>query len=118
MGCQTVLLKGINDDLIIMKELMLRLLGIRVRPYYLFQADLAKGTSHFWTDIRKGQEIISQLQGSISGLGMPSFVIDLPGGGGKIPLTPDYIRGIKGDEYIIRNYLGDEYRYPIIDCGG
>jgi lysine 2,3-aminomutase len=118
MGCQTVLLKGINDDLIIMKELMLKLLGIRVRPYYLFQADLAKGTSHFWTGIRKGIEIISQLQGSISGLAIPSFVIDLPGGGGKIPITPDYIRAIKGDEYIIRNYMGDEYRYPIIDCGG
>jgi lysine 2,3-aminomutase len=118
IGCQTVLLKGVNDDGIIMKELMLKLLSIRARPYYLFQADLAKGTSHFWTDIKKGVEIISQLQGNISGLGIPSFVIDLPGGGGKIPVIPDYIRGIKEGEYIIRNYLGDEYRYPIIDCGG
>jgi len=118
LGCQTVLLKGVNDDVILIKELMLKLLNIRVRPYYLFQADLVKGTSHFWTDIKKGIEIISQLQGNISGLGIPSFVIDLPGGGGKIPITPDYIRGIKGDEYIMRNYLGDEYRYPIIECGG
>ncbi|HJX34875.1 MAG TPA: hypothetical protein VJ373_06825, partial [Desulfatiglandales bacterium] len=108
----------VNDDVILIKELMLKLLNIRVRPYYLFQADLVKGTSHFWTDIKKGVEIMSLLQGSISGLGIPSFVIDLPGGGGKIPATSDYIRGIKGDEYILRNYLGDEYRYPIIDCGG
>ena len=118
LGCQTVLLKGVNDDAILIKELMLKLLNIRVRPYYLFQADLVKGTSHFWTDIKKGIEIMAQLQGNISGLGIPSFVIDLPGGGGKIPITPDYIRGIKGDEYIMRNYLGDEYRYPIIECGG
>lgn len=118
LGCQTVLLKEVNDDGILIKELMLKLLNIRVRPYYLFQADLVKGTSHFWTEIKKGVEIISQLQGNISGLGIPSFVIDLPGGGGKIPITPDYIRGIKGDEYIMRNYLGDEYSYPIIDCGG
>ena len=118
LGCQTVLLKGVNDDGILIKELMLKLLNIRVRPYYLFQADLVMGTSHFWTEIKKGVEIISQLQGNISGLGIPSFVIDLPGGGGKIPITPDYIHGIKGDEYIMRNYLGDEYRYPIIECGG
>jgi lysine 2,3-aminomutase len=118
IGCQTVLLKGINDDGMIMKELMLKLLGIRVRPYYLFQADLAKGTSHFWTNIKKGLEIISELQGNISGLGIPRFVIDLPEGGGKIPITPDYIRGIKGNELIIKNYLGDDYNYPIIDCEG
>jgi lysine 2,3-aminomutase len=115
LGCQTVLLRGINDNTLIIKELMLKLLAIRVRPYYLFQMDTTKGTSHFWTGIKKGLEIISELQGHISGFGVPKFVIDLPGGGGKIPVTPKYIRAIKGDELMIRNYLGDEYRYPIID---
>lgn len=115
LGCQTVLLKGVNDDTILMKELMLKLLSIRVRPYYLFQADLARGTSHFWTPLIKGLEIISQLQGHISGLSIPRFMIDLPGGGGKIPITPEYIRRIKGKELVIKNYLGHEYNYPIID---
>ncbi len=115
IGCQTVLLRGINDNSLIIKELMLKLLAIRVRPYYLFQMDTAKGTSHFWTGIQKGLEIMSELQGNISGLGIPKFVIDLPGGGGKIPVTPKYIRAIKGNELLIKNYLGDEYRYPIIN---
>ena len=117
LGCQTVLLKGINDDEMVIKELMLKLLGIRVRPYYLFQADLVKGTSHFWTNLQKGLKIISELQGNISGLGIPRFVIDLPGGGGKIPITPEYILDIKGNELVVRNYLGHEYRYPIIEDG-
>jgi len=115
LGCQTVLLRGINDNTLIIKELMLKLLAIRVRPYYLFQMDTTKGTSHFWTGIKKGLEIISELQGDISGFGVPKFVIDLPGGGGKIPVTPKYIRAIKGNELLIKNYLGVEYRYPIID---
>ncbi|MBW2610130.1 MAG: KamA family radical SAM protein [Deltaproteobacteria bacterium] len=113
MGCQTVLLKGVNDDPAVMKELMQRLLTIRVRPYYLFQADLAKGTSHFWTPLEKGLEIISELQGHITGLCIPRFMIDLPGGGGKIPITPEYVRGMKGNELVIKNYLGEEYRYPL-----
>jgi lysine 2,3-aminomutase len=115
LGCQTVLLRGVNDDAIVMKELMLKLLEIRVRPYYLFQADLARGTSHFWTPLIKGLEIISQLQGDISGPGVPRFMIDLPGGGGKVPITPGYIRRIKGKELVIKNYLGHEYMYPIIE---
>ncbi|MDB9822432.1 KamA family radical SAM protein [Deltaproteobacteria bacterium] len=117
LGCQTVLLKGVNDDGMLIKELMLKLLAIRVRPYYLFQADLARGTSHFWTALKKGLGIMAELQGNISGLGIPRFMIDLPEGGGKIPITPEYIRGIKGDELVVKNYLGDEYRYPIIDHG-
>jgi lysine 2,3-aminomutase len=115
LGCQTVLLKGVNDDSTVMKDLMVRLIGIRVRPYYLFQADLAMGTSHFWTPLKRGIEIMSKLQGHISGLSVPRFMIDLPGGGGKIPITPEYIRKIKGNALVIRNYLGHEYRYPIID---
>ena len=114
LGCQTVLLKGVNDNLILIKKLMQKLISIRVRPYYLFQTDLVKGTSHFWTSLKKGLEVISGLQGHISGICIPRFMIDLPKGGGKIPITPEYIRGIKGNELVIKNYLGDEYRYPII----
>jgi lysine 2,3-aminomutase len=114
LGCQTVLLKGVNDDMATISDLMRRLLAIRVKPYYLFQADLVKGTSHFWTPISKGIEIMAGLQGNISGFGIPKFVIDLPGGGGKIPILPEYIKAIKGDEIIIKNYKGLEYRYPVI----
>jgi lysine 2,3-aminomutase len=114
MGCQTVLLKGINDDSKIMTELMRKLLRIRVKPYYLFQADLAMGTSHFWTPLQKGIEIMAGLQGFLSGMGVPRFVIDLPGGGGKIPVIPEYIKSVKGNEFIIKNYKGVEYKYPVL----
>ena len=115
VSCQTVLLKGVNDDPAVMKKLMQKLIKIRVRPYYLFQTDLTKGTSHFWTPLRKGLEIISKLQGYTSGLCVPRFMIDLPGGGGKIPFTPNYLSGIQGDEILLKNYRGDVYRYPIIE---
>jgi len=102
LGCQTVLLKEVNDDPAVMKELMHKLLAIRVRPYYLFQADLAKGTSHFWTPLNSGLEIISKLQGRISGLCVPRFMIDIPGGGGKIPISTDYVLGAKGNELLLK----------------
>ncbi len=114
LGCQTVLLKGVNDDIETISELMRRLLAIRVKPYYLFQADLVKGTSHFWTPLSKGIEIMAGLQGNISGIGVPRFVIDLPHGGGKIPLLPEYINAIKGDQIIVKNYQGIEFSYPVI----
>ena len=88
MGCQTVLLKGVNDDVGVMRLLMQKLLTIRVRPYYLFQADLVRGTAHFWTSIEKGLGIMERLRGHTAGLSMPQFVVDLPGGGGKVPLLP------------------------------
>ena len=113
LGCQTVLLRGVNDDPEIMKSLMNKLLSIRVRPYYLFQADLAKGTSHFWAPLEKGIEIISELQGHISGLCVPRFMIDLPEGGGKIPVTPDYILETRQNELVVKNYLGNKYYYPL-----
>ena len=113
LGCQTVLLRHINDDAKTIIRLMQKLLTIRVRPYYLFQADLVKGTSHFWTPLNKGIEIISSLQGHTSGLCIPRFMIDLPEGGGKIPITPDYIQGTEGDKLLIENYLGEVYHFPI-----
>ena len=117
LGCQTVLLKGVNDDMAIMKDLMRKLLTIRVRPYYLFQADLAKGTSHFWTPLSQGLKIMSGLQGHTSGLCVPHFAIDLPGGGGKVPLLPEYVMETNEDGLLIKNYLGEEYRYPIQETG-
>ncbi|MGD9158263.1 MAG: lysine 2,3-aminomutase, partial [Desulfobacteraceae bacterium] len=114
LGCQTVLLKGVNDNKDIIMELMRKLLTIRIKPYYLFQADLAKGTSHFWTSLQKGIEIMQGLQGFLSGIGVPRFVIDLPDGGGKIPVMPEYIKAVKGNEIIIKNYMGVEYKYPVI----
>ncbi len=113
IGCQTVILKGVNDRSGILKELMQKLLTIRVRPYYLFQADLAKGTSHFWTPLSKGLEMIADLQGHTSGLCVPHFAVDLPGGGGKVNLVPDAIMGKDGDSLLIRDYLGKEHRYPV-----
>jgi lysine 2,3-aminomutase len=118
LGCQTVLLKGVNDDPGVMKALMHNLLSIRVRPYYLFQADLAKGTSHFWTPLNRGIEIIEKLQGHTSGLCVPRYMIDIPGGGGKIPLVPEYVMGIRGNELLLRNYAGEEYCYPVVSEEG
>ncbi|MFH1217915.1 MAG: KamA family radical SAM protein [Pseudomonadota bacterium] len=91
LSCQTVLLRGINDDPQTMRELMQRLLMIRVRPYYLFQGDMTRGTNHFRTPIAAGMEIMRSLIGHTSGLAVPTFAIDAPGGGGKIPLVPDYV---------------------------
>ena len=116
LGCQTVLLKGVNNDSEIMKELFRKLLTIRIRPYYLFQADLVKGTSHFWTPLKEGIEIMAKLQGEVSGLSIPRFMIDLPDGGGKVPITPEYINGVDGNELLIKNYLGKEYRYPVVEA--
>lgn len=92
---------------------MQKLLAIRVRPYYLFQADRAKGTSHFWTPLEKGVEIMAALQGYISGLCVPRYMIDLPGGGGKIPITPEYVLGKEKGNLRLKNYLGEEYVYPL-----
>jgi lysine 2,3-aminomutase len=105
LGCQTVLLRGVNDSPAIMKDLMHGLLRIRVRPYYLFQADMTRGTDHFRTSIEHGQRIMRSLIGHTSGLAVPTYAVDAPGGGGKIPLTPNYIRQM-GEEIIFDNYCG------------
>jgi lysine 2,3-aminomutase len=112
LGCQTVLLKGVNDKVEIIKELMQKLLTIRVRPYYLFQTDLARGTSHFWTPLNQGLKIIAGVQGHTSGLCVPHFAVDLPGGGGKIPLLPEYVMGMDKGGLLLRNYNGKDYRFP------
>lgn len=111
LGNQTVLLKGVNDDPEVMKKLMQKLLMARVRPYYIYQADMVFGTEHFRTRIEKGLEIIKALRGWTSGLAVPHFVIDAPGGGGKIPLLPQYVLKVTDEEIVLRNYAGKVYRY-------
>lgn len=112
LGCQTVLLRGVNDEKEIIRELMYRLVAIRVRPYYLFQADLTRGTEHFRTPVQTGLTIMRHLIGRVSGMAVPTFAVDAPGGGGKIPLTPEYIQSL--DEHGLRfiNYQGLPCSYP------
>lgn len=112
LGCQTVLLKGVNDNVETMRELMYALLSVRVKPYYIFLSDLIYGTEHFRTSIDKGLEIIKGLRGYITGMGVPHLVIDLPGGGGKITLVPDHLKKRSKNNCIFTNYLGEEYLYP------
>ncbi len=112
LGSQTVLTTGVNDDVETMKDLMHKLLRIRVRPYYLYQCDPISGSAHFRTPVEKGLEIIEGLRGHTTGSAVPTFVIDAPGGGGKIPLVPDYVVGRDGDYVVLRNYEGQTYRYP------
>ncbi|MEQ8349197.1 MAG: KamA family radical SAM protein [Sneathiellaceae bacterium] len=112
LGSQTVLLKGINDELPVMKALMHGLLMRRVKPYYLYQCDPITGSSHFRTPVSRGLEIIQGLRGHTTGYAVPTFVIDAPGGGGKIPLLPETVIGRDGDDLILRNFEGKPYRYP------
>jgi lysine 2,3-aminomutase len=111
LGCQTVLLRGVNDDPGIMKELMQRLMKARVRPYYIYMADQVAGGEHFRTTVEKGLEIVKALRGWTSGLAVPHFVIDAPGGGGKVPLLPEYVEEINEDEVVFRNYEGKRFVY-------
>lgn len=112
LGSQTVLLKGINDSVETMKALNHGLLKRRVKPYYLYQCDPITGSSHFRTPVTKGLEIIEGLRGHTTGYAVPQFVVDAPGGGGKIPLLPDYVAGRDGDDLLLRNFEGGIYRYP------
>ena len=112
LGNQSVLLRGVNDDAAVLKELLLKLVKNRVRPYYLYQCDVAQGISHFRTPVEKGIEIMKNLRGHISGYAVPSYVIDAPGGGGKIPINPDYLLSIDVNQVIMKNYREDVYTYP------
>jgi lysine 2,3-aminomutase len=110
LGNQTVLLKDVNDDLIVMKELMQKLLTIRVRPYYIHQMDLVRGTGHFRTPVEQGLKIMAGLRGHTSGMATPYYVIDLPGGKGKVPILPDDVKR-RGQTFLLRNYLGEIIEY-------
>ena len=113
LGSQTVLLKGINDDAETLMALMRGLLKNRIRPYYLHHADPVEGTRHFRTSIETGLEIMAALRGRIAGMGVPSYMIDLPGGGGKIPLLPQYIEKIEKNKLVVKNYAGEVFEYPV-----
>jgi len=117
LGSQTVLLAGINDSTETMKKLFHGLLRIRVRPYYLYQCDPILGSAHFRTPVSKGIEIIQSLRGHTTGYAIPQFVIDAPGGGGKIPVAPDYVIAQEKREVVMKSYNGNTYRYPdTIEC--
>jgi lysine 2,3-aminomutase len=111
LGNQTVLLKGVNDEPRVVMELNHKLLMMRIRPYYIYQCDLAKGISHFRTPIETGRKIIRALRGHTSGLAVPQFVVDAPSGGGKIPVNPDYVVRHDGKRWVFRNYAGKEFTY-------
>ncbi|TAN63299.1 KamA family radical SAM protein [bacterium] len=111
LGSQTVLLKGINDKPSIMKKLMQELLRIRVRPYYLYQCDLAIGTAHFRTPVAVGMNIIEELRGHTTGYAVPTFVVDAPGGGGKIPVSPTYLISQAKGKVTLRNYENKIFYY-------
>ena len=111
LGNQTVLLKGVNDNPNIMKRLMQKLLTIRVKPYYIYQADLTKGTNHFRTKVSDGIKIIKGIRGHTSGMCVPHFIIDAPGGGGKIPILPDYLQSYDGKTIKLKNYRDLDYEY-------
>ncbi len=122
LGCQTVLLRGVNDTPEVMTKLMHGLLMARVRPYYIYMADQVAGGEHFRTTVETGLRIMKALRGWTSGLAIPAFVIDAPGGGGKIPLLPEYVESFNEDEVVLRNFKGERYVYrqprELVTVGG
>ncbi|MEN6386181.1 MAG: KamA family radical SAM protein, partial [Phycisphaerales bacterium] len=112
LGNQTVLLAGVNDDARIIEKLCRGLIAMRVRPYYLYQCDLVRGVEHFRTSVRKGIEIMDYLRGRVSGIAIPTFVVDAPYGGGKIPILPNYIVSMSPSHTVLRNYQGLLVNYP------
>ncbi len=115
-GCvllsQSVLLKGVNDNPETLETLFRELVALRVKPYYLHHPDLAPGTSHFRLTIKEGQKIVKALQGRLSGLCQPTYMLDIPGGHGKIPLTPCAIKHLEDNTYSVENYKGESFHYP------
>jgi lysine 2,3-aminomutase len=111
VGNQTVLLKGVNDDPVVMRDLVEKLIRMRVKPYYLYQCDPVAGTAHFRTPVRTGLSIMAALRGRTSGMAIPTFVIDTPGGGGKVPLVPDAVVEMRPDRVVLRNHEGKEFTY-------
>jgi lysine 2,3-aminomutase len=116
---QSVLLRRINSSYVVMKKLCQQLLTIRVRPYYIFQCDLSEGIEHFRTPVSKGFEIIERMRGHTSGLAVPTLVVDMPGGGGKVPIFPNYLISMSENATVFRNYKGfiSIYKEPVErDC--
>jgi lysine 2,3-aminomutase len=112
LGNQSVLLRNVNDSAEVMKAHVQKLLMCRVKPYYLYQCDLIAGSAHLRSSVRKGLEIMEQLRGHTTGYAVPQYVIDAPGGGGKVPVNPEYVLSRNGERVIIRNYEGQIFEYP------
>lgn len=112
LGNQSVLLRHVNDDPVVMQAQVQKLLMCRVKPYYLYQCDLIAGSAHLRTSVRRGLEIMEHLRGHTTGYAVPQYVIDAPGGGGKVPINPDYIVSHDAERIVIRNYEGRVFEYP------
>ena len=112
LGNQSVLLNGVNDDAAVMKALVQKLLMCRVKPYYLYQCDLISGSAHLRASVSRGLEIMEQLRGHTTGYAVPTYVIDAPGGGGKVPANPEYVLCRNAGRVLIRNYEGKIFEYP------
>ncbi len=112
LGNQSVLLRHVNDDAEVMKAHVQKLLMCRVRPYYVYQCDLIAGSAHLRASVRKGLEIMQSLRGHTTGYAVPTYVIDAPGGGGKVPVSPEYVLSRNADRVVIRNYEGKIFEYP------
>jgi lysine 2,3-aminomutase len=112
LGNQSVLLRHVNDDVMLMKALVQKLLMCRVKPYYIYQCDLISGSAHLRAGVRKGIEIMEGLRGHTTGYAVPQYVIDAPGGGGKVPISPDYVLSRNADRVVIRNFEGKIFEYP------
>src|SRR5687768_7110714 len=112
LGNQSVLLKHVNDDAVVLSALFQKLLMCRVRPYYLYQCDLISGSAHLRTSVRRGLQIMEQLRGHTTGYAVPQYVIDAPGGGGKVPINPGYVLSHNADRVVIRNFEGKVFEYP------
>ncbi len=112
LGNQSVLLRGVNDDPVVMKALVQKLLMCRVRPYYIYQCDLIAGSAHLRASVRRGLEVMQALRGHTTGYAVPTYVIDAPGGGGKVPVSPSYVLRRNDERVIVRNFEGKIFEYP------
>jgi lysine 2,3-aminomutase len=117
LGNQSVLLKHVNDSAEVMKAHVQKLLMCRVKPYYIYQCDLISGSAHLRTSVAKGLEIMEALRGHTSGYAVPTYVIDAPGGGGKVPIAPEYVLCRNAGRVLIRNYEGKVFEYPEAEDG-
>lgn len=115
LGCQSVLLKGVNDNAATMRKLMTGLLKLRVKPYYLHHPDAVAGTAHFRPGVETGLNIMRDLRGHVSGMAVPQYMLDLPSGGGKVPVLPEYVCGRESGDLLLKNYKGEILRYPCVE---